>query len=61
MGEWMYQTPEQVAEVVIDCIYNPTPPVRVRTSEWANQFCDLKTKADPTGLLLQDKVYQEML
>ncbi len=57
----MYQTPEQVASVMIDCINNPSPPVRVRSSEWANQFCDLKTKSDPDGLLLKDKVFHEML
>lgn len=56
-----HQTPDQVADVVIECIENPEPPIRTRTSPWSNEFCDLKTKADPTGKLLQQKVIDTML
>lgn len=57
----VYQTPDEVAQVVIDCMQASSPPVRVRTSEWARQFTQLKTQADPDGKLLQAKVVNEML
>jgi NAD(P)-dependent dehydrogenase (short-subunit alcohol dehydrogenase family) len=57
----VYQTSDQVAEIVIECIDNPTPPVRIRTSAWAEEFCDLKTQLDPTGKLLQKKVINTFL
>jgi short-subunit dehydrogenase len=48
----IYQTGEQVAEVILDCIQKEEPPLRIRTSEWSNSFCKLKTIGDPDGLLL---------
>lgn len=57
----IFQTPDQVAEVVIDCIENPEPPIRTRTSEWSRELCHLKTQADPTGKLLQEKVIKTFL
>ena len=60
-GEGVYQTPDEVAQVVIECVENPDPPIRTRTSEWSNEFCELKTKADPTGKLLQENVYKKFL
>ena len=54
-SEGVYQTPEQVAEVVVECIENAEPPVRIRTSEWSNTFCELKTSSDPTGKIQQQR------
>ena len=60
-GESAYQSAEEVAKVVIDCIEQASPPIRVRTSEWAEELCRLKTQADPTGLLLQQYVVERFL
>jgi len=57
----IYQTPEEVADVIIDCFNNLNPPVRVRTSDWAKQFCELKTKSDPDGMLLKKEVFSSFL
>lgn len=57
----VYQTSDQVAEVVIECIQTPEPPVRIRTSVWTEDFCSLKTQADPTGKLLQERVITALL
>lgn len=51
-----YQTAEQVSEVVMSCVQSNDPPVRCRTSEWAEDLCDLKTRADPEGRKLRAKV-----
>lgn len=53
----VYQTPKQVSQVLIDCIEMENPPLRLRTSTWAKQFCQLKTQADPSGELLVKNVY----
>lgn len=37
------------------------PPIRVRTSEWAEKLCRLKTHADPDGKRLQDEVIERFL
>jgi short-subunit dehydrogenase len=60
-SEGIYQTSDQVADVVIQCIENPNPPVRIRTSTWSEEFCNLKTQADPTGKLLQEMVTKTFL
>ena len=60
-NEGVYQTPDEVAEVVIECMNDSSPPVRVRTSTWSREFTQLKTQADPDGKLLQAKVVKEML
>jgi NAD(P)-dependent dehydrogenase (short-subunit alcohol dehydrogenase family) len=60
-GDSAYQTCDEVAEVVIDCMEAKNPPVRTRTSDWSKQFCELKTAADPDGLLLQKQVYDTLL
>lgn len=61
MGEGVYQSAEEVAQVVVDCLNDPNPPLRVRTSAWAEAFCELKTKADPTGRQLSEHVYKTLL
>lgn len=45
-----YQTAEEVAEVILQVAEAETPPLRVRTSEWAENFCNLKTGLDPDGV-----------
>jgi len=44
------QTAESVADVVWDLVAMEEKPLRVRTSERAEQFVHPKTQADPTGL-----------
>ena len=59
--EGVYQSTDEVAEVVINCVENEEPPIRVRTSEWAEVFSSLKTELDPTGKKQQQKVIKEFL
>ena len=56
-----YQTPQQVADVVIDVVDNKNPPLRVRTSEWAENLCEFKTQADPDGTKQTQKVIEMFL
>lgn len=56
-----YQTSDQVADCVINVVNSDNPPLRVRTSEWANAFCQLKTQVDPTGNKSVAAVYQLFL
>ncbi|MEL6558911.1 MAG: SDR family oxidoreductase [Bacteroidota bacterium] len=51
-----YQTPQQVADVVMAVVENEKPPLRIRTSEWAENLCELKTQADPDGTKQTQKV-----
>ena len=60
-GASIYQTPAQVVEVIITCINNTNPPVRIRTSKWAEQFCEIKTQADPDGRRLAQQIQKEFL
>ncbi|WP_299579822.1 SDR family oxidoreductase [uncultured Microbulbifer sp.] len=57
----LYQSTEQVAQVVLQVIESDQPPVRVRTSTWANEFCVYKTEADPSGKAQQKMVIDTML
>lgn len=57
----VYQTPDQVAAVVMSCMENPSPPIRIRTSPWAEKFSALKTQLDPDGTKLQAQVIAQML
>lgn len=61
MGPEVYQSAAEVAEVVAGCIAMDDPPLRMRTSEWGEAFCALKTAADPTGRRLSQSVYDAML
>lgn len=54
-----FQKPEEVAAVVVACADNPNPPLRVRTSEWAKEFCRFKTSGDSDGSR-QTKMVKEM-
>ena len=44
-----YRTPQEVAAVVLDCVNRENPPLRMRTSAWAEKFAEFKTAADPDG------------
>ncbi|MGV2928494.1 SDR family oxidoreductase [Macrococcus capreoli] len=52
------QTPAEVAEVVVAVSEMNEPPIRIRTSDFAETFTQLKTQADPDGKLLQEQVRQ---
>nr|WP_294894435.1 SDR family oxidoreductase [uncultured Pedobacter sp.] len=56
--ERIYQTGEQVAKTIAEVIENENPPLRIRTSDWANEFTSLKTKADPNGLTLHNALVE---
>ena len=43
------QTAQQVAQIVLDCMTMDAPPVRLRTSDWAETLTRFKTVADPDG------------
>ena len=60
-GTTAYQTPDEVAAVVLKCIESRDPPVRIRTSAWSNDLCHLKTASDPDGKKLQKKVVEMFL
>lgn len=45
-----YQTGQEVADVIHQVIEADVPPLRIRTSEWAEDFTKFKTQADPDGL-----------
>lgn len=57
----VYQSPEQVAEIVLALINTPSPPLRTRSSSWAENFCRLKTDADPDGSKIGRQVYEQFL
>ncbi|MBK8580586.1 MAG: SDR family oxidoreductase [Flavobacteriales bacterium] len=56
-----YQTAEEVAKVIVDVAEMQDPPVRIRTSEWAEELCRLKTQADPDGRKMRDEVVKRFL
>jgi NAD(P)-dependent dehydrogenase (short-subunit alcohol dehydrogenase family) len=47
-----YQTPKEVASVILNIANSDNPPLRIRTSEWADNFCKMKTETDPDGTKL---------
>ncbi len=59
--EGLYQTAEEVADIVIECVNSDNPPIRKRTSPWAENFSRYKTAADPTGHKQQQNVIKEFL
>lgn len=56
-----YQTGAEVAEVLVDISKTENPPLRIRTSKWAELFCSLKTKADPDGTKLLQQIKSSFL
>lgn len=59
--EQVYQTGLEVAEVVLNVSKNENPPLRIRTSKWAEDFCLLKTQADPDGTKLVKQIKDSFL
>lgn len=57
----VFQELDEVAAVIDKCIESDTPPLRIRTSEFANEFCSLKTGADPDGLLLHNRLVKPFI
>lgn len=55
------QTPEEVAQCIRQCIESDKPPLRVRTSVWAEAFCEKKTASDPDGRQLAQAVHDFFL
>ena len=60
-GSDIYQTADEVAEVVMRCVESDAPPIRTRTSKWGEAFCALKTELDPDGKKLQAQVVEQFL
>ncbi|MCU6708877.1 SDR family oxidoreductase [Paenibacillus sp. J5C_2022] len=60
-SEGIYQTSEEVARVILSCMEMDEPPVRMRTSPWAEQFTRLKTESDPSGKKLQQQITTALL
>jgi len=60
-GSDIYQTADQVAEVVMQCIDAKDPPIRTRTSKWGEAFTKLKTESDPDGKKQQAAVIAQFL
>lgn len=59
--EQVYQTCEEVAQVILDVARQENPPLRTRTSDWSNAFCHLKTTGDPDGTKLVQDVRERFL
>ncbi len=59
--ERSFQTPEAVAQVIVNVAQTKNPPIRIRTSDWAEAFCQLKTQADPDGTKLHKFVTERFL
>lgn len=57
----IYQTADEVAEVVMKVMGSDKPPVRTRTSQWSEDFSNLKTGLDPDGLKQQSRVAEQFL
>jgi len=57
----VYQTADEVAAVAMACIASDAPPIRIRTSAWAEDFCALKTAPDPDGKKQQAMVVDRFL
>lgn len=60
-GADVYQTADEVAEVVMTCVVSDSPPIRTRTSRWSEDMCVLKTGLDSDGKALQAQVIAQFL
>ncbi len=56
-----YQTAKEVADVIFTIINADHPPLRVRTSEWAEKMSKYKVSSDPDGTKLVNQVCQYFL
>ncbi|WP_394750597.1 SDR family oxidoreductase [Spongiimicrobium salis] len=59
--EQVYQTGLEVAQVVLEIAENENPPLRLGTSTWAEDFCKLKTLADPDGTKIVQQIAESFL
>ncbi|WP_444911560.1 SDR family oxidoreductase [Microbulbifer sp. PAAF003] len=57
----IYQTSDQVADVVLQVVQAEEPPIRVRTSNWANELCNFKSGLDQDGKKQQRMVIENFL
>ncbi len=57
----IHQTPAQIAGIILELIESENPPLRRRTSAWAEDFTRLKTMSDPDGLLLNREIKERLL
>ncbi len=60
-SETLFQTSAEVAAVILQVALSDNPPLRIRTSEWAENLCKLKTQADPDGKKLVKQVVEYFL
>lgn len=60
-GSDIYQTSEEVASVVMECVEAEKPPIRRRTSKWGEEFTRFKTSPDPDGTKQQASVIEQFL
>lgn len=60
-AEEVFQSPEEVAELVEGILLSDVAPLRARTSKWANDFCRHKTEVDPDGTKSLEMVRKMML
>ncbi len=59
--EQIYQTGPEVAEVILKVTQTEKAPLRIRTSKWAENFCTLKTQADPDGTKIVNQIKESFL
>jgi len=59
--EQVYQTGLEVAEELLKVVKMKKTPLRMRTSKWAENFCELKTKADPDGNKIVEQIKDSFL
>ncbi len=59
-GGGIYQTSAECAAPIVACVQMADPPIRLRTSAWAEEFCRLKVSADPDGKLLRAIISQQV-
>lgn len=59
--ETVYQSGLEVAEVILNVAKQANPPLRIRTSKWAENFCKFKTEADPDGSKIVNQIKSTFL
>lgn len=60
-AENTYQTPLEVATVIANVAEDKNPPLRIRTSAWAEDFTKLKTIGDPDGKKVIEQISSTFL
>ena len=59
--EQVYQTGLEVATIVLDAAKNEDLPLRIRTSKWPENFCNLKRQADHNRTKLVQQIKKPFL